>query len=61
MPDRASGIPLYSQIVSYFSQKISRGEWMSGQNIPSQRRLSELFGVNRSTIVEAMDELAAMD
>lgn len=60
MPDRASGVPLYSQIVSYFSEKISRGEWMSGQNVPSQRRLSELFCVNRSTIVEAMDELAAM-
>lgn len=60
MPDRASGVPLYSQIVRYFSGKISRGEWMSGQNIPSQRRLSELFGVNRSTIVEAMDELRAM-
>lgn len=60
MPDRASGVPLYSQIVSYFSGKISRGEWMSGQSIPSQRRLSELFGVNRSTIVEAMDELRAM-
>lgn len=59
-PDRASGVPLYSQIVSYFSGKISRGEWVSGQSIPSQRRLSERFGVNRSTIVEAMDELAAM-
>lgn len=28
--------------------------------LPSQRRLSELFGVNRSTIVEAMEELTSL-
>lgn len=59
-PDRQSKIPLYSQIVSYFSEKISSGDWVSGQVLPSQRKLSELFGVNRSTIVEAMDELASL-
>lgn len=59
-PDRESPIPLYSQIVSYFSDKISRGDWASGQMIPSQRQLSEHFGVNRSTIVEAMNELASL-
>lgn len=59
-PDRKSGIPLYSQIVSYFSSKISNGDWVSGQLIPPQRALSELFGVNRSTIVEAMNELASL-
>lgn len=59
-PDRHSKIPLYSQIVSYFSEKISSGDWVSGQVLPSQRKLSELFDVNRSTIVEAMDELASL-
>ena len=59
-PDKQSTIPLYSQIVSYFSEKVASGDWVSGQIIPSQRNLSELFGVNRSTIVEAMDELSAL-
>ena len=59
-PDREIGIPLYSQIVSYFSNKISRGDWVRGQLIPSQRQLSAAFGVNRSTVVEAMNELAAL-
>ena len=59
-PDKQSKIPLYSQIVSYFSEKVASGDWVSGQIIPSQRNLSELFGVNRSTIVEAMDELSAL-
>ena len=59
-PDRMSKTPLCSQIVSYFSMKISSGDWVSDQVLPSQRRLSEQFGVNRSTIVDAMDELTSM-
>ena len=59
-PDRSSSEPMYSQIVNYFSERISSGDWLSGQTLPSQRKLSELFGVNRSTIVEAMDELMSL-
>ena len=59
-PDRLSEIPIYGQIVSYFSEKISTGDWRGGQVLPSQRKLSQAFGVNRSTIVAAMDELAAL-
>ncbi|MGE4277045.1 MAG: PLP-dependent aminotransferase family protein [Lawsonibacter sp.] len=59
-PDRDSEVPLYSQIVNYFSEKISSGSWLSGQTLPSQRKLSELFKVNRSTIVEAMEELTSL-
>ena len=59
-PDRQSSTPLYNQIVTYFSEQIFRGNWVGGQVVPSQRRLAELFGVNRSTIVEAMYELTAM-
>ena len=59
-PDKRSQLSIYSQIVSYFREKISSGDWVSGQKLPSQRKLAELFDVNRSTIVEAMDELTAM-
>lgn len=59
-PDKEINIPLYSQIVSYFSDKILKGDWVVGQKIPSQRELSKLFDVNRSTIVEAMEELTAL-
>ena len=59
-PDKNSTVPLYSQIVSYFGTKLRRGDWISGQKIPSQRKLSELFDVNRSTIVAAMEELYSM-
>ena len=59
-PNRELQIPIYSQIVSYFSDQIINGIWTSGDYLPSQRKLSEIFGVNRSSIVEAMDELTAM-
>ena len=59
-PDKTSKIPLYSQIVSYFSEKIEKGDWISGQYIPPQRKLSQLFDVNRSTVWEAMQELSAL-
>ena len=59
-PDRESDTPLYSQIVTYFSEQIFRGNWVGEQIVPSQRALAQMFGVNRSTIVEAMNELTAM-
>lgn len=59
-PDRNDPTPLYSQIVGYFTEHIANGDWLGGQSVPSQRALAQTFGVNRSTIVEAMDELISM-
>lgn len=56
-PDRKSNIALYMQIVHYFKDKIGKGELSSGYILPSQRVLAEIFEVNRSTVVEAMNEL----
>ncbi|AOT71844.1 aminotransferase-like domain-containing protein [Geosporobacter ferrireducens] len=58
-PDRNSPTQLYLQIAGYIKNKIACGEWLVGTKLPSQRTLSEVFGVNRSTIVAAMEELAA--
>jgi len=58
-PDRESDIPLHYQIGHYLRNKIIRGDWPAGTKIPSQRRLAKEFGVNRSTVVLALDELAA--
>lgn len=59
-PDKAARDPLYKQIVNYASMKIFNGDWVIGQKLPSQRKLAELFGVNRSTIVEALEELSSL-
>lgn len=58
-PDKASHIPIHKQIVNYVSNKISIGDWIIGDKLPSQRALATLFDVNRSTIVSALEELKA--
>lgn len=58
-PDKNAKIPVYQQIVQFVYEKVSKGEWPIGTRLPSQRTLAELFEVNRSTIVTAIEELAS--
>lgn len=58
-PNKNSSIPIYKQIVDYIKEKIATGEWSISSKLPAQRELAERFEVNRSTIVEALDELKA--
>lgn len=59
IPDKSGIEPVYRQIVNYISSKISSGDWTIGSSLPSQRILAEHFGVNRSTIVRALEELCS--
>ncbi|TLS49606.1 PLP-dependent aminotransferase family protein [Paenibacillus antri] len=59
-PDRASSAGLARQVVEHLKGKIARGEWTAGTKIPPQRALAEALGVNRSTIVAALDELTSL-
>ncbi len=56
-PDKQDKTPIYRQIVKYISGKIAAGDWIIGSRLPSQRAMAQAFGVNRSTIVSAMEEL----
>lgn len=58
-PNRNSSVPLHLQIMEHLRDKIAGGEWPVGTRIPSQRKLAAGFGVNRSTLVAALDELIA--
>ncbi|QZY55182.1 PLP-dependent aminotransferase family protein [Crassaminicella profunda] len=58
-PNKTSSIPLYKQIIDYIKRKIANGDWIIGSKLPTQRELAKAFRVNRSTIVEALDELKA--
>lgn len=60
-PDKSSKTPVYRQIVKYISDKIASGDWVIGSRLPSQRAMAQAFGVNRSTIVTAMEELISYD
>lgn len=59
-PDRNSQIPLYEQIADHLERSISYGEFPPGSLLPSERRLAEQLGVNRSTVILAFAELRSM-
>ena len=60
MPDKSEKSPLHSQIVKYFIDKISKGDWLIGDQVPPQRVLAKAFGINRSTLVNATSELTSL-
>ncbi|SDJ85538.1 PLP-dependent aminotransferase family protein [Paenibacillus naphthalenovorans] len=58
-PDRTSKKPLYQQIAEYMERRINYGEYPPGSVLPSERKLASQLQVNRSTIVQAYEELRA--
>lgn len=58
-PDPKDSGPVYRQIEDYIRGKVASGDWVIGSRLPSQRKLAQLFEVNRSTVMAAMDELSA--
>ncbi|GAA3404884.1 PLP-dependent aminotransferase family protein [Paenibacillus hodogayensis] len=59
-PDRQSKQPLYEQIADHLERRISYGEFPPGSLLPSERKLAEQLGVNRSTVILAFAELRSM-
>lgn len=53
-------IPLYQEIVELIMNHIQEGRLLPGEKLPSERKLADLFQVNRSTVVHGLDELVAM-
>lgn len=49
--------PLYKQIIELIEYAIESGQLQTGEKLPSERQLSILLKVNRSTIIRALDEL----
>lgn len=58
MLDLESGTPLYEQIKEYILNNIQAGIFPTGGRIPSERTLSEKFGVSRLTVKRAIDRLS---
>ncbi|WP_139997592.1 PLP-dependent aminotransferase family protein [Paenibacillus paridis] len=58
-PDRSAQTPLYQQIVDHIERAISYAELPPGSSLPSERKMAEQLGVNRSTIIQAYEELRA--
>lgn len=58
-PDRTSRVPLYRQIADHLERRIAYGELPSGTPLPSERVLARQLDVNRSTVIQAYEELRA--
>ena len=56
-PDPESSKAMHKQIVDYISGKVASGDWTVGSKLPPQREIAKIFGVNRSTIFNAMETL----
>ena len=51
------GTPKVQQIVEAFSHAIENGEWAPGSKLPSVRELTQVLGVSKFTLNEALDRL----
>ncbi|WP_271750062.1 PLP-dependent aminotransferase family protein [Cohnella sp. JJ-181] len=58
-PDRGLDKPVYRQIADYFEQRIMRGELTAGSTLPAERKMAAELGVNRTTVIQAYEELRA--
>lgn len=57
MESGKEAIPLYHQIVSDLKEQINRGEIKSGNKLPTEKWLSEHYGVSRVTVRKALEDL----
>ncbi|MGO3114882.1 aminotransferase-like domain-containing protein [Enterococcus pseudoavium] len=57
---KEKAIPIYQQIIEQVIQYIQNGTLQPGDKLPAERKLAESYGVNRSTIVHALDELVSL-
>lgn len=58
MNDAYNKVPLYCQLAESIEEKINNGTWKQGMKIPSERELSNIYGMSRITVRNAIDELA---
>lgn len=48
------------QVYAQMKEQIISGNWASGERIPSENQLMEIFGVSRGTVRQAIQKLAAV-
>jgi 2-aminoadipate transaminase len=57
--ERNNGLPLYRQICQQLREAILSGELAEGTRLPTERALANELGVNRTTVMNAYNELAS--
>ncbi|HEX6122668.1 MAG TPA: GntR family transcriptional regulator [Ktedonobacterales bacterium] len=54
---RNSPVPRYHQLKEILQERVRSGEWQPGELIPSERELSETYGISRMTARQAITDL----
>ncbi len=57
MIDKNSSVPIYVQLEEYIKKNIKDRVYLPGESLPTERELTELFGVSRMTIRQAISNL----
>jgi 2-aminoadipate transaminase len=57
--ERGNGMPLYRQIAQRVREAILSGELVEGTRLPTERALAQELNVNRTTVMNAYNELAS--
>ncbi len=57
--ERENGVPLYQQICQKLREAILSGELAEGVRLPTERALARELGVNRTTVMNAYNQLAS--
>ncbi|WP_338780365.1 phosphonate metabolism transcriptional regulator PhnF [Metabacillus sp. FJAT-52054] len=57
MIKKDSPVPIYFQVEENIKDKISSGEWKSGEAIPSERQFCEQYSISRMTVRQAISNL----
>jgi GntR family transcriptional regulator len=55
--DRESPVPLYYQLKQLLAERITEGEWLPGDMLPTEEQLQEQYGLSRTTVRQALKEL----
>ena len=55
--DKTIPVPLYFQLKTLIKNKIKDGTYKSGDLIPTENELSDMFGISRTTVRQAVTEL----
>jgi GntR family transcriptional regulator len=53
----ARTVPRYQRVYAALRRRLDGGEWTVGQQIPTEPELTQLFGVSRGTLRQAIDAL----
>jgi GntR family transcriptional regulator len=56
--DRTSSIPLYVQLRDALQGHIESGAWEPGDQLPGDQELCEVYGVSRTVVRQALQELS---